>query len=116
MTYSKQRVVKFIRFDDTTGASLAIRSRLCDRTESVEADFGTNTPTLPPGKKVKKRFVLQALAKSESLLPAHPWNCGYRTWRTWGKRFHLRKSAEQALNSARNQHGDRLYFRVVEAS
>lgn len=116
MSYANPRVTKFVRFEDTTGSSLVIRSRLCDRTESSDADFGSCEPTKPPGRKVKKRFVLQALAKTESLLPAHPWNCGYRTWRTWGKRFWLEKSAEQALNSARRQHGHGLHFRVVEVS
>lgn len=80
------------------------------------ADLGGDAPTLPPPPKHRKRFVLQALAKAESLRPAHPWNYGYRTWASWGKRFHLRKSAEQALNSARKQHGRELYFRIVETS
>lgn len=72
------------------------------------------TAPLPPPR-VRKRFVLEAMAVAGSMLPGHPWNCGYRTWASWGKRFHLRKSAEQAFNSALSQHGSRLYFRIREA-
>lgn len=117
MTYARKRTVLRTSFEDTpTSSACSVSARVSPLTEASDMDFGSNEPTLPPGKKVRKRFVLQAMAKTESLLPAHPWNCGYRTWATWGKRFHLRKSAEQALNSARNQHGHRLHFRIVESS
>lgn len=109
MTYLHERVRFRIPVDGH-----AVSARLDRRVESAVADLGGDAPVLPPTPKRRKRFILQALAKTESLLPAHPWNCGYRTWASWGKRFHLRKSAEQALNSARNQHGDRLHFRIVE--
>lgn len=110
MTYSHERV----RFRVPVHPGCSVSARLDLRTESPAADLGGDAPTLPPAPKRRKRFQLQALAKTESVMAGHPWNCGYRTWASWGKRFHLRKSAEQALNSARNQHGRDLHFRIVE--
>ena len=116
MTYARKRTVLRTCFEDTpTSSACSVTARVCMLTESSHTDFGSDVPTLPPSTKVRKRFVLQALARTESLMPAHPWNLGYQTWKTWGKRFFLRKSADQALNSARRQHGRDLFFRVVEA-
>ena len=109
MTYSHERVRFRIPVD-----GYVVSARLDLRTEAPVPDLGGDSPARPPAPRRRKRFQLQALAKTESIMAGHPWNCGYRTWASWGKRFHLRKSAEQALNSARNQHGHRLHFRIAE--
>lgn len=109
MTYSQERVRFRIVVDGH-----AVSARLNRRAESAVSDLGGDAPARPVGLKTRKPFGLQALAKTDSIMAGHPWNCGYRTWASWGKRFHLRKSAEQALNSARRQHGRDLYFRIVE--
>ena len=114
MNYKRGKCRRQVR--DTLATTHRWKGNAADRfaVGSMTLDHEESKLTPLPALKVRKRFVLEAMAKTGSMLPGHPWNCGYRTWASWGKRFHLRKSAEQALDSALSQHGSRLYFRIRE--
>lgn len=112
MNYKRKKSRRDVR--DTLATAHRWRGNSANRFAPGQEPVAEESTLTLPSPKCRKRFVLQARARTESLLPGHPWNCGFRDWSSWGKRFLLHRDADKALAMATRQHGPRLDFRIVE--